>query len=316
MKNTEHIIKSCGFSEEMERYLTGIEHNEYRMIDMILGAPIPLTQKRGLVESLYTPNSKNVSEISTCLIEIDEALEALKLKDGDIFSLSECWYDEDILDEKKEFTEPFLSFQAVENYINKMLEEDTENLEEGEDYTCWTEIIKWVHCFNGEMKAVYSYVFVGNEIYYFKRITDYRCDYFLGYVSSFNLPIPFKPGDIITLDCLPFRPVKHAVLLEVDNNDCCGVQMLYCRKNEIDGKIMWETGALKHGDGWGCQQAIISSLYRLSTFEGKLPKEEHLIKNVQRYIYENEENGRRLWNYINDVYPNEKEIYEYLKSEE
>ena len=316
MNNTEHIIKSCGFSEEMERYLISCEYNEYGMIDIILGAPIPLVQKRGLVESLYTPNSKNVSEISTCLIEIDEALEALKLKDHEVFTLSECWYDEDYLEENNSSAELFLSFQAVMNRINKMLEEDAEDLEEGEDYICWTEIIKWVRCFNGEMEAVYSYVFVGNEIYYFKRIDEDRRKSFLGLVSSMdlNLAVPFKVGDIVTLDCLPFAPVKQVIITEAQKYyDCCGVQILYQQKCETSEKTEWKIGSLKHGHGWNHYYPMLSPLYRLSTFEGELPEEERLMKDVQQYVLKDEENGRKLWEFMCKSNPNEKEIYEYLK---
>ena len=61
MNKYEHIISSCGFSEEMERYLIDYKPNEYIMLDIILNAPIPLTKKRELLELLLeqviTPES-------------------------------------------------------------------------------------------------------------------------------------------------------------------------------------------------------------------------------------------------------------------
>lgn len=318
MNKYEQIISACSFSEEMERYLIGCKHNDYEMIEIILGAPLPLTEKRNLLELLDTPDSMVFDDVSDCIREFDDALAALELKDGEIFTLSECWYDDDILDEKKAFAEPFLSFQAAAEYIKKMIEEETEDIDDIDEYVCWTEITKWIPVGEGKMKDVYSYTFVGNEIHYFKRLGETRRDRFEGYKSGLdlNLPIPFKPGDIVTLNSLPFRPVKHAVLLEVDNRDCCGVQMLYFLKEEKNGKTTWETGALKHGHGWdGFFILMLSSLYRLSKYEGELSGEERLLKDVQKLIYQNEENGKKLWEFFYKSAPDEEELIKYLEKE-
>ncbi|MEE1173407.1 MAG: hypothetical protein U0K87_13755 [Ruminococcus sp.] len=317
MNRYEQIISACGFSEEMERYLIGCKHNDYEMIEIILGAPLTLTEKRKLLELLNTQDSEGYDDVAECIREFDDALAALELKDGEIFTLSEYWYDDDILDENRSFAEPFLSFQAAAEYIKKLIEEETEDLDDIDEYVCWTEITKWLPVGDGKMKDVYSYTFVGNEIHYFKRIGNIPRDSYRGYKSSLdlNLPIPFKPGDIVTLNCLPFRPVKQAVLLEVDNRDCCGVQMLYPRKNKITGDTILETGALKHGDGWEGYFPMLSSLYRLSKYEGELSGEERILKDVQKLIYQNEETGRKLWKYILKTAPDKEELLKYLEKE-
>ena len=74
MPDLKKIISLCGFSEEMERYLIRYTLPETCVIDLILGAPIPLTQKRDLIESMYSTDSIKASEISSCILEIDEAL--------------------------------------------------------------------------------------------------------------------------------------------------------------------------------------------------------------------------------------------------
>ena len=317
MNRYEQIISACGFSEEMERYLIGCKHNDYEMIEIILGAPLTLTEKRKLLELLNTQDSEGYDDVAECIREFDDALAALELKDGEIFTLSEYWYDDDILDENRSFAEPFLSFQAAAEYIKKLIEEETEDLDDIDEYVCWTEITKWLPVGDGKMKDVYSYTFVGNEIHYFKRIGNIPRDSYRGYKSSLdlNLPIPFKPGDIVTLNCLPFRPVKQAVLLEVDNRDCCGVQMLYPRKNKITGDTILEMGAIKHGDGWDGYFPMLSSLYRLSKYEGELSGEERILKDVQKLIYQNEETGRKLWKYILKTAPDKEELLKYLEKE-
>ena len=88
MNKYKQIITACGFSEEMERYLIGCKHNDYVMLDIILGAPLPLTEKRKLLELLNTQDSKVFDDVSDCIREFDDALAALELKDGEIFTLS------------------------------------------------------------------------------------------------------------------------------------------------------------------------------------------------------------------------------------
>ena len=111
----ETIISACGFSEEMERYLIDYKPNEYIMLDIILNAPLPLTEKRKLLEMLNMPDSEAYDIVSECIGEFDDALAALELKDGEIFTLSECWYDDDILDEKRLFRSRSCLFRRLRN---------------------------------------------------------------------------------------------------------------------------------------------------------------------------------------------------------
>lgn len=314
----KHIISSCGFSEEMESYLLSDELSDFQIIEIIHFAPIPLIQKIALLESMVTPDSKITSDISECILETDKALKALELKDGELFTLTECWYDYDFLDEHEAFAEPFFSFQALLKYINTILEEETEDLEEGEEYTCWTRATKWVVNDDGTATEVYSYIFIGNEICYFRRIGEDRRDSFFDYWSALdlNLPIPFQVGDIVTLDCLPFAPVKRAVIIEITNNyDCCGVRILYRQKREINGNEEWAEGALKHGHGWNHYYPFLSPLYRLSSYTGELPSEERLMAEVQQYVSQDPENGRILEEFIHKFKPDDNELSAYLREQ-
>ena len=94
----------------------------------------------------------------------------------------------------------------------------------------------------------------------------------------------------MTLNSTPFVPPKQVVLLEVENSDCCGVQMLYRLENGL-----WNIGALKHGHGWLHDYPLLSTLYRLSTFDGELKEEDGLILEVQKYIRKGKENGKLFW---------------------
>lgn len=316
MPDLMKIITSCGFSEEMECYLLGDELSEFELIKIILGAPIPLIQKRALLESMNTPENETDSEISACILETDKALEALDLKDGELFTLTECWYDDDFLDENESSAEPFFSFQALLRYVNKLVEEETEDLEEGEEYTCWTKATKWVANDDGTATPVYSYTFIGNEICYFRCISKKRRNRFFDFWSynDLNLSIPFNVGDIVTLNCLPFAPVKHAVIIEITNDwDCCGVRILYRQKREINGKDEWAAGALKHGHGWNHYYPLLSSLYRLSIFSSELSPEERLMAEVQQYVRQDPENGDKLEEFVHQSEPDDNELSAFLK---
>ena len=187
---------------------------------------------------------------------------------------------------------------------------------EGEEYTCWTEVTKWVANDDGTATRVYTYTFIGNEVCYFWRVSENLRNSFKGYVNSIelNLSIPFQVGDIVTLDCLPFAPVKRAVIIEITHNyDCCGVRILYRQQREINGNEEWAEGALKHGHGWNRYYPLLSPLYRLSSFTGELPPEERLMAEIQQYVSQDPENGRILEKFIWKSKPDDSDLSEYLR---
>ena len=120
----------------------------------------------------------------------------------------------------------------------------------------------------------YSYIIAPNgEMWFTENI------YFGRPFSSsqyLNLPVPFKVGDIITIDCTPFAPVKHAVITEVKNiNYRSGVVCAYVADN---GKVGYSF--LKDPMFWGGIIAWVSPLYRAEIFTDELPEEEKLLKEI------------------------------------
>ena len=305
----------------MEEYLLNNPLFKYKTLDAVLGAPISLLKKKELLEQLVVTddvlcdllrlvqeatncsnNEQNIEKVPIAhifihsvlsqsiinmLAETERALNELKLKTGEIFALHECWYDDDTLEEKREFSELFTTYEAAIKNLKEWIKDE----EWDENTLCWTMLEKWVSTDNGEMENTYTYYLINDEIVYFER-EDNLHD-FCGYVNSMslNLPIPFKVGDIVTLNSIPFAPPKQAVLLEVENVDCCGVQILYRLNNGF-----WETGALKHGYGWGRGFPMLSALYRLSKFDGELKDEDKLMLEVHEYVRKFEKNGKALWN--------------------
>ena len=263
MNSKDRIIDSCIESQAMRNHLKTQDISDYHLTEMIAGSPLSLREKLDLYPLIDEEYAIKFYE------ETKKAIDNLQLKSGEIFCLTECWYDDDILDEKNSFAEPFTTFGAVLKYVREYMRD-----EEWDDETeTWSYIEKFVPDKSGIMKNTYTYYLIKDKVVYFER--GRYGDTFDGYVSSMslNLPIPFEVGDIVVLNCLPFAPVKVALLTEVKNCDCCGVQMLY---HDTDGE--WKTGALKHGHGWGSYYPLLSPIYRLKKLELKARETSKLLK--------------------------------------
>lgn len=264
-------------SEEMREYLKKEPMlHDGTILELIVGAPVPLSEK---VKWAWGEFRKDA----------EMALAELTLRPGEILTLTDAWYDEDIRDEKLSFNAPFLSWEKVMEHIRG------EIAEYGDDwYDCqWYVLEKWVPTEAGEMERCYTYWIIGDQVMYYRGKDDENR---MDHVDP-NLPVPFHVGDILTIDCRPFAPVKHALLIERgDNMDCCCLHGL-CRDEKTG---LWRTGAVKHWSLFGNYlDPLYTAIYRLSRFDGELPPEEQLLLEVQRAINGDEEKGRKLWNMVN-----------------
>lgn len=288
----DKIIDRCIQSEEMRNYLKKQELSVFTLTDIITGSPLYLRKKLELYDLIgdngYTNSFRQ---------ETEKALAELTLDEGDVLCLEEWWYDNDILGEKASFTGPFTALHAALGYIKESFTD--EEWDDGE--ACWSILEKWVPGNeHGKMDNTYTYYLIKDEVVYFTSDDNINNSFsgFHGYVDSMNLslPIPFKPGDIVILDSLPFVPIRLAILLEVNNSDCCGVQILYRH-----GDGLWRTGALKHGAGWKDTWPMLSSLYRLSLYQAELNEKDKILLDIQNYILKKEHNGALLWERINNT---------------
>ena len=288
----DKIIDRCIQSEEMRNYLKKQELSVFTLTDIIAGSPLNLRKKLELYDLIgdngYTNSFRQ---------ETEKALAELTLDEGDVLCLEEWWYDNDILGEKASFTGPFTTLHAALGYIKESFTDE----EWDDDEACWSILEKWVPGNeHGKMDNTYTYYLIKDEVVYFTSDDNINNSFsgFHGYVDSMNLslPIPFKPGDIVLLDSLPFVPIRLAILLEVNNSDCCGVQILYRH-----GDGLWRTGALKHGAGWKDTWPMLSSLYRLSLYQNELNETDKVLLDIQDYILKKEHNGALLWERINNT---------------
>lgn len=236
--------------------------------------------------------------------QIRRALQELTLKPGEIFNLVEAWYDDELRDRKTDSGMPVLSLEKALDYIYY----DIKECEIEKSCTCWYELQKWVPNADGTMSHTYTYYLWQNQIIYFEKTEAVNFDEekseSISYLfepktyryssdsQNLNLPIPFHVGDIVTIDCRPFHPVHHAVILEVGNNiDCCCVQALCSTETGT-----WLLGALKHGNIFLNDFFVVSPLYRLAECTEPLPEQEKLLYQLREYLAGDEECGRSISN--------------------
>ena len=281
-------------SLEMRDYLKGEPMPPgHSMLDLIKGAPVSLEEKAKWAWREYKA-------------EVEDALFELTIRPGEIFTLTDAWYDDDIREQKTSFDAPYLSFCSVISHIREELESS------GDEYSGlqWYVLEKWVPGDDRDLKRTYRYWLVKDQVMYF--CDERRQDLLF---ADPNLPVPFHVGDLLTIDCRPFAPIKHALLLERgDNCDCCCLQAL-C----LDEKTgLWIIGAVKHRSLFG-QYPLYTPIYRLSRFDGELAPGEQILLSVKKAIGGDDSNGRKLWDSFQKYRTNprgltDKQLRELVKS--
>ena len=293
------IIKRYIESKQMRDYLVSVvdKLQKWQIIELICGARTEIKDK---VESLselskFETNEEKEDEKSAYnTAKIGKRfLDELVLKQGEVFLNMEYGYDDEKAEEKIWGAAPHFSVKSVMKYVKEEYEELDE--QEKEDALYWYRLEKYALQNDDELDwRCYYTVAPNGEIWYARDFGKDECRSFDD-SQDLNLPVPFEIGDMITIDCRPFAPVKHAVILEKGNNwGCCSVQCAWITEK---GKI--RIGALKHCTLFDDKSFIsVSPLYRAEVFDGKLSPEEQPLKEISKFVYRNEEKGRNLWNYM------------------
>lgn len=289
-------------SEEMRAYLkTQPILPETTIRELIAGAPVPLEEKArwawGADKQL-----------------VDCALAELTARPGELFTLEDALYDEEAREARNWFNAPFLRFEKIQAHIRAELAEDVGDVGEWRD-SQWYEVQKWAPNWDGELVSVCTYWLLGDQVTYFRWKDCHADTPFNSYCPQPNLPVPFRPGEILTVDCRPFAPVKHALLLEVgDDRECCCLQAL-CREEKSG---CWITGAVMHRSLFSGPyiDPLYTPVYRLARFTGDLPPEEQPLLAVQRAMGGDEAKGSYLRNRINGVDKSRDTPWEYRLTDE
>ena len=301
------VLRAFLPSDAMRRHLAGVSLTKKQISGLICGAPVLFPDRPSESLSLRERSAAGPAEqrmveasFSYQAEQIKLALEELGTSAEAVFLLIEAWHDEELDDRKISAGTPFFNADDALEYIRYDMDSA------GDDYSnlCWYELQKWkpsTDPVSGKASYVhgYTYYFLKDRACFFEKLEETQEPYmFLPESRRFsadgqhlNLPIPFCAGDIVRVDCRPFRPERPAVLLEVgDNADCCCVQALCRGQNGT-----WTLGALKHGSLFSDRDCFLSPLYRLEAFPKPLPESDCLLQSIQDFIAGDEKRGRLLW---------------------
>ena len=296
------IIKRYVESNQMRDYLVSVvdKLQKWQIIELICGARAEIKDKiESLLElSKFETNEEKKDEKSAYNTAKmgKKFLEELTVKQGEVLLNMEYGYDDEKAEEKIWGAAPHFSVKSVIKYVNEEYEELDEK--EKQDALYWYRLEKYTPRNDDELDwRCYYTVAPNGEIWYAR---DLEKDESRSFDDSqdLNLPVPFEVGDIITIDCRPFAPVKHAVILEKgDNLGCCSVQCAWITEK---GKI--RKGALKHSSLFDDKSFIrVSPLYHAEVFDGELSPEEQPLKEISKFVYRNEEKGKNFGKYMFDT---------------
>lgn len=281
------------------------------MVASIVNAPVSLERKRELFLRLAEDEESPYFSILADML--GQAIREMTPQPGEFLYMFAYYYKEDgCCGEDSEPIGAFLSWEDVWEAIRECMEDEWDDI--GSMTWFWVE--KWTPDGNGKLKNSYNYETVGGEVCYcssdeFPDFEDVWMDDFGRNVAvEPYLPVPFHAGDILTVDCRPYVPVSHVVILTIgDNRDCCSVQALYHKCDDI-----WRMGAVRHGSIFPNPHPGLSPLYRLASFHGQLPEEERILEKVSKFVDGSETRGAALWEYIHDNSGTEAEILSYIEA--
>lgn len=295
MKNTyNHIIDEIVKSPEMKEFLKMQELSENKIVNLINGSDLELFRKLILYHILK--ENKNAQKLFD---ETKKAIEELESPETNgFFYLSYACYNSDASCYVESGIAPFPTFKDIVTRVEKDNEWESE-------FPCYAIVEKWT--FNEDCclyDNTYTYYLIGTKAVYFSR-NNYEKEFqlwepaFKGYLSSecLSLPIPFKPGDIVTVDCSPFAVAEHALILNIEPKHPEKTFVLFPNEN----RDWYRFGRLIHGSGSQPSIPLLSPLYRLKSYDGKMMftrNKSDLFEAIKNYVKKNDINGKELVDYI------------------
>ncbi len=298
----EEILSLLSGSPELYAYLLAhpekLRATDYA--DVIAGAPVALAEKGRLLERLseHSKDTNLFRDYGACLNMARQALESREAA----FSV-ELWEDGEQLDG------PYIALSVEE--LRRAIAQYRKHWEENADdetATYWRiKLYRQGGTSDPEGFACPEYTFAAvpnGEVQYYlhdspKRRGAWAEDAFGQGSVHLNLPVPYRPGDILEVNCAPYVSGAHYCLLTEVGDDCCGVQCLYPGER---GHI--EFGALKHGHYFpGCfdRRQYLSPLYGAKIYTGELSGECKFMKPLSEKLHKNPAFGKELWEIGHDL---------------
>lgn len=274
---------------ENENYRKWLEENsellwEKQYLHLIFTAPIDINEKLKLFNEYEADARKDkyASEYYDAARNyLKAAVRALNRQDSRaLFQLTEKRRCKN--GEIETWTAPYPSYQSILDYFATEFGE----IGEESDFDDWWHIIEQYTLRDGMYELDTEFLMSNSGRVWkanFHNCTVY-CDINIARERmkldfDLNLPSPFKPGDLIYIDCRPFHKPQYAVVIYSDdefNNDCCSPGCLYYDKGELNIR------SIKHMYG-GFEN--FSALLRAGIVDTVPPEYSDLfLVDVSRYI--------------------------------
>ena len=324
-EDMERALISCGFSEEMRTYLIS-NHliSDPQLIDIVCQAPISLEEKYHTLASLiretvllFLSQIEKEGNGVLVLAGLDSAMREIycagryygrDYKEGICFQservlcLFEEWYDTDSFVEKSFGAGMFRSMSNVLQYIAR---EEAEN-DTGEG---WYRVEAWAPGDEEWKEERYDYYLFNGETCWFEKLYPKKQNhgniYYMPESRQFssgnlelNLPTPYKTGDIVLIDCRPFGPPFHAMILESrDQWDCCHPNIVF----QVPYTDKWRITPLKHKRFFkhaelSSYAPMLSPLYRIRKVRREeMTEEDDRLLKLSDFLSGKESRAAAVW---------------------
>ena len=307
-KQYGNIIDQFMPSEDMRDYLKNDELGMMDLVWLICGAPAPVWKKINALKEVRNESMLAADDYvkDTCDEAINDMSEAMSLidnkEDDIIFTLEDCWYDEDIEEHKRDLAGVFLDYDSAVEY------EIREERDEGDFGNSWWELKIWKDEGEQDFDQKYTYYCKNDEIWWFQKegwpMQKLRGSVF-PYLDSAHLclSVQYKPGDILDINTWPFGPSQPAVL-----TSDLGWDMLCILIRNVDG--YWQYGNIRSGIlGRSIyQEDWISPFYNIRKWKDQSHDDMKVLSAVSEWIGGDKERGAAFDNKLIDKANNKSEF--------
>ncbi len=304
------IISEFIESEDMKLYLikNAESLSKHQILDLIGYARKSFEDKYQALKTLAKfesdENSDGEQTFKSAMEEAECVMQSMTIKKDEMLLLTKWTFDEGNHSASIVFTEPYTSFKkAIQRMKELYISEEM----------IWHELEKY-QLNNNEYEKTFEYIADNTGLIWSAEYAESVHLDFCG-CSDLNLPVPFEPGDIISIDCRPYANIKNAVILQIgDNHDCCSVQC--ATVSSFNDEII--TGALKHPYQIFEKHIEISPLYSVKICKEALQDNEKILKNISEYVNGDEIKGIALYNFLtrdNKRSVSADEILDFLSSD-
>jgi len=292
IEETLKVVESGEMRKHLYKYLShcGDNYND-RCADIIHSAPVSLEHKFRILEQLgFRDYAK----------EVKSALNERHNHNGDHKNPPGTVYRLFMYDQPKDTSKIFKSYDEAVDYIERtrmhFVSDDRKlvNHEHGR-----TDIIeKWITVSGEEKLYVYWFLNDAKDVIYYDFSIDDKRRVPVAIPGRLNFSVPFKPGDIVAVDCRPFALERKVVILEntdtLSSTDADNVTCLIVNNHNNTDVGYFKSNEFLHKP----ENTYVSAMYRSKTYQGEFTKAEVPLGIISEAIKKNTKLGNKIFGFL------------------